>query len=73
MNIINQLNQEISTKVTMKNKNNNQINNKQELVFATFLRGPCVENACLDIEVCNCRGCKENNCENCEYKCPCEI
>lgn len=56
--------------VTMKNKNK-QI--KQELVFATFLRGPCVENACLDIELCNCRGCKEDNCEKCDYKCPCEI
>jgi len=54
----------------MKNKNK-QI--KQELVFATFLRGPCVENACSDIEMCNCRGCKENNCEKCDYKCPCEI
>jgi hypothetical protein len=55
----------------MKNKNKQKPNN--ELIFATFLRGPCVENACSDIEVCNCRGCKEDNCEKCDYKCPCEI
>ena len=55
----------------MKNKNKNKPNN--EFVFASFLRGPCVENACKDIKSCNCRGCKIEDCKNCDYKCPCEI